>query len=55
VAGVLAKGLGAALFVLDHLVRHSPPTFLLFAATDGTLALLTLALLLRVRPDHTHA
>jgi hypothetical protein len=55
VAGVLAKGLGAALFVFDHLVRHSPPTFLLFAATDGTLALLTLALLLRVRPDHTRA
>jgi hypothetical protein len=46
-AGVLAKGLGASLFVLDHLLRGSPPTFLLFAVTDSTLALLTLALLLR--------
>jgi hypothetical protein len=49
VAGVLAKGLGSALFVLDHLLRHSPPAFLLFAVTDGTLAILTLALLLRRR------
>ena len=46
-AGVLAKGLGAALFVLDHLQRGSPATFLLFAASDGGLALLTLALLMR--------
>lgn len=47
VAGVLAKGLGAALFVADHFAHGSPAAFLLFAATDGTLALLTLALLLR--------
>jgi hypothetical protein len=47
VAGVLAKGLGAALFVTDHFVHGSPASFLLFAATDGTLALLTLALLVR--------
>ncbi len=47
VAGVLAKGLGALLFVLDHLSQGSPVTFLLFAATDGSLALLTLAILLR--------
>src|SRR5262245_41552469 len=40
IAGVLAKGLGAVLFVLDHFVHASPPTFLLFAATDGSLALL---------------
>jgi hypothetical protein len=46
-AGVLTKGLGAALFVADHFAHGSPSTFLLFAATDGTLALLTLALLLR--------
>jgi hypothetical protein len=46
-AGVLAKGLGAALFVLDHFTRGSPDAFLLFAATDGALALLTLALLSR--------
>jgi hypothetical protein len=47
VAGVLAKGLGAVLFLLDHFTHGSPPAFLLFAATDGTLALLTLALLMR--------
>jgi len=49
VAGVLAKGLGAALFVLDHFTEGSPAAFLLFAATDGTLALVTLALLWRRR------
>jgi hypothetical protein len=47
VAGVLAKGLGAALFVLDHFTEGSPASFLVFSVTDGTLALLTLALLLR--------
>lgn len=46
VAGVLAKGLGAVLFVLDHLTQGSPPAFLLFAASDGALAVLTLVLLL---------
>jgi hypothetical protein len=30
-------------------VRHSPPAFLLFSLTDGTLALVTLWLLLRTR------
>jgi hypothetical protein len=49
VAGVLAKGLGAALFVLDHFARGSPVPFLLFAATDGTLALVTAVLLSRKR------
>ena len=49
VAGVLAKGLGAALFVLDHLTQGSPRSFLLFAVSDGCLALLTAALLLRGR------
>ena len=47
VAGVLAKGLGAALFVADHWLRGSPPSFLLFAATDGTLAVVTAVALLR--------
>jgi hypothetical protein len=47
VAGVLAKGLGAALFVLDHFQHGSPSTFLLFAVTDGTLAVLTAILLRR--------
>ena len=46
VAGVFAKALGASLFVWDHIARSSPASFLLFAATDGTLALVTLALLL---------
>jgi hypothetical protein len=56
VAGVLAKGLGAAVFVLDHFREGSPSTFLLFAATDGALALLTLALLgVRPHPDGTHS
>lgn len=49
VAGVLAKGLGAALFVLDHYEHHSPPSFLLFVLTDGTLAVLTAAMLWRTR------
>ena len=49
VAGVLAKGLGSALFLLDHFEHHSPPSFLLFVLTDGTLAILTAALLWRRR------
>ena len=46
-AGVLAKLLGAALFVADHFLRGSPASFLLFAVTDGTLALVTFLLLRR--------
>ena len=46
-AGVLAKALGSLIFILDALLRGSPRLFLLFAASDGTLALLTLLLLLR--------
>jgi hypothetical protein len=41
VLGPLLKGGGALLFVLDHFLRHSPAAFLLFAATDGALALWT--------------
>lgn len=48
-AGVLAKGLGATVFIADHLLRGSPASFLVFAACDASLALLTLALLLRQR------
>jgi hypothetical protein len=48
-AGVFAKGLGAVVFVVDHFLNGSPPAFLLFAATDGTLAVLTLGLLLSTR------
>lgn len=51
-AGVFAKGAGAVVFVIDHFTRGSPAAFLLFAATDGSLALVTLALLLR-RPAAT--
>lgn len=49
VAGVLAKSGGALLFVLDHWLQGSPPSFLVFALSDGGLALLTLVLLLRTR------
>lgn len=49
IAGVFAKGLGAALFVADHFLRGSPASFLLFAVTDGTLAAWTLVALLRAR------
>lgn len=47
VAGPLTKLLGASLFVADHFLRGSPDMFLLFAATDGSLGLLTLFLLLK--------
>lgn len=49
-AGVFAKGLGAFVFVVDHLANGSPRSFLLFAASDGALALATFVLLLR-RPS----
>jgi hypothetical protein len=49
VAGVLAKTLGVVVFVADHLLRGSPASYLVFAASDGTLALVTLALLVRYR------
>ncbi|HVB38697.1 MAG TPA: hypothetical protein VND92_09180 [Vicinamibacterales bacterium] len=50
VMGVFLKGAGALTFLLDHVFRHSPASFLLFAASDGTLAVLTLWALLRVPP-----
>ena len=40
--GPVLKGAGAVLFVLDYLYRGSPASFLLFAASDGLLAVLTL-------------
>jgi hypothetical protein len=49
VMGPLLKGAGAITFILDRVVRHSPASFLLFAASDGTLALLTLWALLSRR------
>jgi hypothetical protein len=45
VMGPVLKGAGAAAFLLDYSVRHSPRSFLLFALSDGALALLTLAAL----------
>jgi hypothetical protein len=45
VMGPGLKGAGAAAFLLDYMFRHSPASFLLFAASDGTLALLTVAAL----------
>jgi hypothetical protein len=52
VMGPLLKGGGAAVFVLDYVYRGSPASFLLFAASDGALALLTLYALL-ARPRST--
>jgi hypothetical protein len=45
IMGSLLKGAGAVAFVLDYVIRDSPRSFLLFAVSDGTLALLTLAAL----------
>lgn len=50
VMGPFLKGTGAAVFVLDVVLRHSPAAQLAFAASDGTLALVTLAALLARRP-----
>lgn len=53
VMGPLLKGAGATIFVLDYLLRGSPASFLLFAASDGSLALLTLYALIRERETAT--
>jgi len=39
--GPLLKGMGAVAFVLDYILRGSPASFLLFAASDGTMAMAT--------------
>jgi hypothetical protein len=52
VMGPFLKGAGALAFVLDYLYRGSPASFLLFAASDGTLALLTLYALLATASNH---
>lgn len=49
VFGVLLKGAGAAAFVVDHYLNGSPGSFLLFAVSDGTLAVATVAALLVAR------
>lgn len=47
IMNVVLKGAGALTFLLDYYFRHSPTSFLLFAASDGALAVLTL---LALRP-----
>jgi len=42
VMGPLLKGVGALAFIADYVFRHSPASFLLFAVSDGAMALLTL-------------
>lgn len=54
VMGPILKGAGAAAFLLDYLLRGSPPSFLLFAASDGALALVTLIGLRRTRSRIAH-
>ena len=49
VMGPGLKGAGALTFLLDYHYRQSPASFLLFAASDGTLAVLTLAALATTR------
>lgn len=46
IMGPFLKGGGALLFLLDAVFRDSPASFLLFSASDGSLALLTLWALL---------
>jgi hypothetical protein len=54
IMGPLLKGTGALVFILDYYVRQSPASFLVFAVSDGTMALLTLWALLAGRPEGLH-
>jgi hypothetical protein len=47
VMGPMLKGAGAALFIIHYASGNSPASFLVFAASDGALALLTLWALTR--------
>ena len=49
VMGPVLKGAGAATFILDYVYRGSPASYLLFAASDGTLAAATLIALIATR------
>ena len=49
IMGPLLKGAGAFLFIAHYARGSAPPSFLLFALSDGTLALLTLWALLASR------
>jgi hypothetical protein len=46
VMGPMLKGAGAAVFLADYYFRGSPASFLLFAASDGLIAAVTLYALL---------
>ena len=53
VMGVALKGAAAAAFLLEYALRGAPPSFLLFAASDGVLAAVTLVgLLATARKAH---
>lgn len=45
--GPLLKGAGAIVFTWEHLANNAPGSYLLFASTDGALAIATLAVLLK--------
>jgi hypothetical protein len=49
IMGPLLKGVGAATFIIDHVARNSPAAYLTFAASDGVLAIATLAALVASR------
>ena len=49
VMGPMLKGAGAGLFIIHYVFGDSPASFLIFAASDGALALLTLWGLLRAQ------
>ncbi|MFN8061826.1 MAG: hypothetical protein U0Q12_21890 [Vicinamibacterales bacterium] len=51
IMGPFLKGLGALVFLRDYALRDSPASYLLFAATDGSLALATLWALRRRAGD----
>ena len=50
IMGPLLKGMGAAAFLIDYFVNDSPRSFLLFAASDGVLAVWALVALMSIRP-----
>lgn len=50
IMGPVLKGGGALLFLLDFALRNSPPVFLVFAASDGLLAVVTAVALLGSAP-----
>jgi hypothetical protein len=55
IMGPALKGAGAAAFLLDYAFRGSPQSFLLFAASDGFVAALTLVALIKTRSGNPDA